>query len=415
MSVKALIEKRATLWNEAQEILKKETLTAEERAKFDKIMKDVNEVSGDIERRQKAAEVENALKSADFNDGKVNDTQAKKPETRSKEEQREFEARAFYKYAIKGGLNALDAEERKLIERRDLSTNTGSAGDLIPPYFQRDLEVALKYYCPFFNFAEVVDTPDGAPMTWPVMTDVSNTATIVAEGATISDTDMSVSNKSFGAYKFGSLVKVSLEITQDSFTSIDSIVTDAFAIRFGRGFESYFTTGTGSSQPTGILTAATQGALAQGDDNAVSPDGTTALGYIDYLTLFHSVDPAYRNMPGAGWLLNDSTLLAAQSLKDKYGRPLWQPSMSSDVPNQILGKPYFINQSMPNIGASTKPVIFGDLSRYKVRRVKNMTIQKLVERYADAGQVGLIAWARYDANLVDAGTHPVKYILCPLS
>jgi HK97 family phage major capsid protein len=136
------------------------------------------------------------------------------------------------------------------------------------------------------------------------------------------------------------------------------------------------------------------------------------------LALLHSIDPAYRNQPQAKWMFTDNTLLAIQRLKDKFGRPLWQPSLTSDAPDRILGKPYVINPYMDEIGdpgsppVGNKPVLFGDLSRYKVRRVKTMAVQRLVERYAEFGQVGIIAWARYDGNLLDAGMHPVKYLIC---
>jgi hypothetical protein len=42
--------------------------------------------------------------------------------------------------------------------------------------------------------------------------------------------------------------------------------------------------------------------------------------------------------------------------------------------------------------------------------VKELVVLRLVERFADYGQVAFIGFARYDGNLLDAGTHPVKYL-----
>jgi HK97 family phage major capsid protein len=55
-------------------------------------------------------------------------------------------------------------------------------------------------------------------------------------------------------------------------------------------------------------------------------------------------------------------------------------------------------------------VAFGSLDKYLIRRVKEMSVLRLVERFADYGQVAFLGFARYDGNLLDAGTHPVKYL-----
>lgn len=62
-------------------------------------------------------------------------------------------------------------------------------------------------------------------------------------------------------------------------------------------------------------------------------------------------------------------------------------------------------------GAGKKTVAFGALDKYLIRRVKELAVLRLVERFADYGQVAFLGFARYDGNLLDAGTHPVKYIV----
>jgi HK97 family phage major capsid protein len=52
--------------------------------------------------------------------------------------------------------------------------------------------------------------------------------------------------------------------------------------------------------------------------------------------------------------------------------------------------------------------VFGDLSKYKIREVRDIQVLRLVERYADYHQVGFLAFARYDGDLLNAGTAPVK-------
>jgi HK97 family phage major capsid protein len=75
----------------------------------------------------------------------------------------------------------------------------------------------------------------------------------------------------------------------------------------------------------------------------------------------------------------------------------------------LLGYPLVINQDVASMAANAKSILFGDFSKYKVRRVLDIMVLRLVERYADFGQVGFLCFSRYDGNLIDAGTHPIQF------
>jgi HK97 family phage major capsid protein len=79
------------------------------------------------------------------------------------------------------------------------------------------------------------------------------------------------------------------------------------------------------------------------------------------------------------------------------------------VPDSILGYPYVINQSMTAPATSVKSILFGDLSKYLVRDVRDFTLIRLDERFAEYHQVAFLAFSRHDGDLLDAGTDPVKY------
>ena len=94
--------------------------------------------------------------------------------------------------------------------------------------------------------------------------------------------------------------------------------------------------------------------------------------------------------------------------------------MSGSAPSTILGYPYAINNDMDQLTntspiSTRKTVAFGRLDKYLIRRVKEMSVLRLSERYAEYGQVAFIGFMRADATLLDAGTHPVKYLLNPQS
>jgi HK97 family phage major capsid protein len=153
----------------------------------------------------------------------------------------------------------------------------------------------------------------------------------------------------------------------------------------------------------GVLTAATLG---------YTNSSTSTIAYADLIELEHSVDPEYRK--NASFMCNDSTLKAFRKLVDSGGRPLFiangRGTAGETVGGTLDGWPVTINPAMPNIGAGAKPLLFGDFSKYKIRRVRDVMLMRLTERYSDSQQVGFNAVLRADGNLMDAGTHPIKFL-----
>ena len=75
--------------------------------------------------------------------------------------------------------------------------------------------------------------------------------------------------------------------------------------------------------------------------------------------------------------------------------------------DRILGYPVVINQDMPAMTATYKPILFGDFSHYYVRNVSGIEVVRLNELYAANGQVGFMAFLRFDGALIDAAAHPI--------
>ena len=204
-----------------------------------------------------------------------------------------------------------------------------------------------------------------------------------------------------GAYKYTSkIIRVSVELLQDSAFNMEQYIGGKFGERLGRATAAHYATGTGTGQPNGLMTAATAGVTAA---------SATAITYLEMLDLKHSVDPAYRVSPM--WLFNDSTLKALKQLVDLDGRPLWSPAIAADAPATFDGDPYQIDQGIDSIATGNRTVAYGDMSKYLIRDVLGMQMVTLRERYADFHQAGFIAFMRTDADLLDAGTNPIKYLV----
>jgi len=405
-----LREQRMKLNKDAHALLAGE-ITAETRAKFDQMMADADLLKADIDRFERV-EVEERTAPPNGRPGAAGDP-AKEREERHK--------KLFRSYLIHG-MQGMDFEDRAALQReyRDLGTGGGNAlqgtgaGYFVPVGFVDEVEMALKYYGPMLDVATIMTTASGQPMPYPTDNDTSNTGEQVGEGAQVATQDVTISAVQFGAYKFSTkMIKVSLELLQDSAFDIESYLKEKFAIRLGRIINNKTTVGAGSGSSTinGIVTAATAGPIATGaaTNDGGSETGATSIGSDDLLELEHSVDILYRR--DAMYMMHDSTLKVIKKVKDKYGRPLWMPGLAVREPDTINGYKYAINNDMATVAANAKTVLFGALKKYVIRQVKELSVMRLDERFADYGQVAFIGFARYDGNLVDAGTNPVKYLV----
>jgi HK97 family phage major capsid protein len=295
-------------------------------------------------------------------------------------------------------------------EQRALSNlNLALGGALVPEGFINELEIALLAYGGMREVSRVLRTDMGNPLPMPTVNDTTNKATLIAENTTVSEKDISLQQITFSAYKFTSgLVQVPVELMQDSAFNLESYVGELLGIRMARGLNDFYTTGTGASQPNGVITAAS---------TTVAAINGTSIVMDDVLNLIHGVDPMYR--PGAVFMCHDSVKLALRQLKDGMGRYMWQDGdVKAGIPEQLFGYPVYTNQSMQSVLVSGKTsfssgnltLLFGEMKKFIIREVAGVRLLVLRERYADSDQIAFVAFMRADSNLIDAGTHPVKVL-----
>lgn len=56
-----------------------------------------------------------------------------------------------------------------------------------------------------------------------------------------------------------------------------------------------------------------------------------------------------------------------------------------------------------------KVMLFGDFKKYRIRLVKDLTVQRLNELYSGNGLVGYLAWMRWDGDCVN--TAAIKHLI----
>ncbi len=311
---------------------------------------------------------------------------------------------------LRTGDKEMKPENQNILSRANQFYTTDAYGGYTIPEIMGDRILSAKLYFGGMldkNLTTWLSTSTGATMTFPKVNDTDQAGYVIAEKTdlTSSAQDMTFGVTTFGAYKYTSgLVKVSNELLQDSDWDFASWLIDKLAIRFWRGLNTLFTTGSGSSTLEGIVTGATKG-----EDATVR--GITRN---DFLNLYHSVDIVYRNSPFCRWMLNDATLKALKALVQSatYNEsPLWQPSMRVGEPDTIEGKPYIVNNDMDDLFPTKKPVLFGDFKQFLIREVLPMKVRRLEELYAATDEVGFVLLGRYDSGSLAAQTsYPLRFI-----
>lgn len=396
--------KRANIWEQAKALHEKvvaenRDFTAEEQGQWDRMDADMNSLKTQIDREERlagtGAELERALPTAAA--GKQ--TSQVKPEDYRN---------AFWAWA-RGGQESLDQEQRSVLRSGHVDVRAQgvavptAGGFAVADEDMRGIVDAMKFYGGMRQAGcTVLTTTTGADLPIPTVDDTANTGEQLGENTQVSEQDITLGLTILRAYVYSSkLVRVSYQLLQDAGFPLESWLQNKLGERIGRILNSKFTTGSGAATPQGVVT----GATASGTTTA----SATAVTYDELVDLEMSVDAVYRQR--ARWMFNDTSLKALKKIVDGASRPLWLPGIAVREPDTLMGYPYTVNSDMPNMAASQKAVLFGDFSAYYIRDVQGVTLVRLQERYADYLQVGFMAFSRHDGALIDAGQHPIKYLL----
>jgi len=151
----------------------------------------------------------------------------------------------------------------------------------------------------------------------------------------------------------------------DAGFDLEGWLASEIAMEFARAEGAAFISGTGTNQPRGFLAAPTSAAgdvtrpfgtlqfIASG--NASAFDASPELKLID---LVHSLKSGHRQ--GAVFVMNSATLSAVRKFKAADGSFIWQPGILDGTPARLLGYPVIEAEDMPDVGAGTFPVAFGN-------------------------------------------------------
>ena len=219
--------------------------------------------------------------------------------------------------------------------------------------------------------------------------DAIGTAAWTAENAAATEVTPTFTRKSIEAFKATSLIKISDELLQDSISNMVNYIGYAFGKQLGLLEEVAMTTGDGTGKPTGVVTSAELGYTS-----AV----TGVISFDDIKSFQASLKTGYSNR--GTFMMNKSTALLLNLLKDANGQYIWQPGVKAGAVDTLLGKRVEYNDQMADTAAGNAAVLYGDFSEYIIADRSKRSMQRMNELYAVNGQVGFLVKERVDAKLL---------------
>lgn len=410
----ALRDLRNTKAKEANEINNKYAadvrMGAEDATKLDNVLLEIEAIDADIgrEKRREQLAVDDpvaahaaAMNSATKDPAKHGD-----------------ESKALRAFLAGGIMNMTEGDRARMLARQSpdirnamSTTTTTEGGFTVATEYQKSLETAMKAFGGMREVASRIQTGSGATMNFPTSDPTAEVGAIVGQNTAVSVLDTVFGNISMDVYKYTSQsIALPFELVQDSFIDIEAYVQAVLAMRLARIQNTHFTVGTGTGQPRGIVTGTSVGKTG-------TTGQTLSVIYDDLVDLEHSVDPAYRAQPGVGYMMHDSSVKVIRKIKDTAGRPIFVPGyengtvVGGGAPDRLMGRPIYINQDMPVMAANAKSILFGQLSKYLIRDVMDLTLFRMTDSaYTLKGQIGFVGFLRTGGNWIDVGGAAKQYV-----
>lgn len=419
--IQALKVERRTVHEGVQQLLQKahqdnkRTLTAEERAEVDKRLDDIEtRLDPEIATLERALAIEDRLAESRGLISQGTDGGTGSPHlSRDPGERREQERVAFGAMCqARGNAELLTAEHRAIIapqpiaempqDVRSLVAGVGASGGFTVPTTVATtiLEGQAAYAAPLAWMYQY-PTQSGEDANIPTVGPADFGEQVGEEGPLTEGGETFAVATLKGFWFSSKVIKVSWTLLADSPSVTSQFIEARGSKRLGKIKSLRLATGNGTTQPQGVVTAATVG------KTAASP---TAYNWEDLQDLIHSVDPDYALSQKAGFALNWTELGKLKRDKDSQGRPLWLPGIAVREPDTLLGMRYVVWQSLANAAASTKPVVFGDWSAFVHRPIGQMVSIVLKELYATNLSTGFVLLERWDSRLIDAGAGALKVL-----
>lgn len=384
MNITELIEKRAKAWEAAKNFLNSHRnengiLSAEDSETYDRMEKDITDLTKEIERLNRQKQIEDEL-------SKPMDTPlTAKPGVSDEGPKKTGRASDEYRKAM---ITAMRTHFRQVSDYLN-EGNDAEGGYLVPEEWDHRLIDVLDEENIMRGLGTKITTSGEHKIN---IAGTKPAASWIEEGGALSFGEASFDQITLDAHKLHVAIKVTEELLYDNAFNLESYIITNFGKAIANAEEDAFLNGDGSGKPTGLFHA------TKGGQIGVTTAKANTIAADEVLDLIYALKRPYRKR--ASFITNDSTLSIIRKLKDGNGAYMWQPALTAGEPDRLLGYAIHTSAYAPEIEAGKPVMAFGDYSYYNIGDRGTRSFQELRELFAGNGMIGYVAKERVDGILV---------------
>ena len=271
------------------------------------------------------------------------------------------------------------------------STPAGAGGLLIPETIVNYIIKKVYNICPILERSQKFNVK--GKLEIPYYPADSNKITVAyqSEFSPLSSSSGSFATVELTGFLAGALTKVSRSLINNVQFDIVGFVVDEMAYGIKRFIEHELLIGT-TSPSAKVLGLSTL-------SNGITSQSATAITADEIVQLHDKVKDDFQQ--NAIWIMSASTRTALRTLKSQTGYYLLNDDISTPFGTSLLGKPVYVSDNMPDIGAGNRVIFYGDMHGLATKFNEEISIEVLRERYADEHAIGVVGWFEFDSKVID--------------
>jgi HK97 family phage major capsid protein len=133
--------------------------------------------------------------------------------------------------------------------------------------------------------------------------------------------------------------------------------------------------------------------------NGLTAGSATAITADEVVQLHDAIKDDFQT--NAIWIMSPATRTALRTLKSNTGYYLLNDDVSTPFGTTLLGKPVYVSDNMPDMGAGNVAIYYGDMTGLATKFSEELTIEVLREKYATQHAVGVVGWLEFDSKVED--------------
>ncbi|MCZ4271160.1 phage major capsid protein [Maritalea porphyrae] len=262
--------------------------------------------------------------------------------------------------------DAFSAYVRKGEEKSLSAGSNPDGGYLVPAETDMDIGRRLAAISPIRSIASVRQVSSSVYKK-PVATSGPAVGWVGEADARPETTASTLAEIEYPTTELYAMPAATASFLDDAAVDVEQWIAEEVEAAFAEQETAAFVSGDGVKKPKGFLSApqvaeaswtwGSVGYMATGQAGALPASNPSDV----LIDLVYALKAGYRQ--NANWVMNRRTQVQLRKIKDADGNYLWQPSHQPGMRPSFMGFSLVEAEDMPDVGADTTPIAFGDFRR----------------------------------------------------